>query len=339
MLSQIPSFRQRSARTLVPPGFTLVELLVVIAIIGILVALLLPAIQAAREAARRTQCDNKLKQLATAFHNYHDTYKKLPAYEYIPTSMGGNPWRGHGPFTMILPYMEQQAIFDQVNFNNAIDDGGINQSLRSAKLYLCPSDMEYPDASFGGTNYAVCGGSRIDIYNNSAAGDGMFRRFTETNFRDVTDGLSSTILLGEILKGDGNDGMKTVRSDVTQPLTVVAAASPTEAQVEQMGAQCDGALNAWQSSTAGRDWMAGIPGTTVFNTVAPPNWKHPTCCTGGGFGWACDRDGIIPARSFHPGGVLVALGDASVRFVADSITLSVLQNMGSRGDGNPVQVP
>jgi len=142
-------------------GFTLVELLVVIAIIGILVALLLPAIQAAREAARRTQCTNHVKQIALAMHNYHDTHKKFPAYQYHVT--GVQSWQGHGVFTMILPYIEQQQTFDQVKMHLRFDDGSQPYDVK-IDAFLCPSDEDYPDPNRPGLNYMFCAGSRRNIY-------------------------------------------------------------------------------------------------------------------------------------------------------------------------------
>lgn len=339
MLNHCLSVRRSPARASVRTGFTLVELLVVIAIIGILVALLLPAIQAAREAARRAQCNNQLKQLATAFQNYHDVYKKLPAFDYVPT--GVNNWSGFGPFVMILPYIEQQVAFDQINWSKGYDDG-TNAPVRNTKLgaLLCPSDIAYSGAPLSGTNYNVCGGSTIDIWNGGVSPNGMFRYNIETGFRDATDGLSSTILLGEILKGDNGAGVRPNR-EVTQPLGGgwTGGVVPAPALVETLGTGCDGLLAGYNVGNAGADWMAPYPATAVFNTVAPPNWRHPTCCTGGGFGYACDRHGIFPARSMHPGGVLVALGDAAVRFVGDSVDPVLWQNLGSRNDGSAIQVP
>ena len=132
-------------------GFTLVELLVVIAIIGILIALLLPAVQAAREAARRSQCSNNLKQVGLALHNYHDVYRTFPRWAY-PADCTGAPggdnswWTGFTAMTMILPYMEQGAIYDKITWSTRPEDNPNNQLFRLATIsaYQCPSDTKAP---------------------------------------------------------------------------------------------------------------------------------------------------------------------------------------------------
>jgi hypothetical protein len=167
----------------------------------------------------------------------------------------------------------------------------------------------------------------------------MFRRNIETGLRDALDGTSNVIMLGEFLKGDNNTGALTLQRDVTQPLSIATQAFPSQAEVEAAGIACDGLGAGYQVSNNGREWMAGFACMTVFNTVAPPNWLHITCCTGGGFGYACDRNGIIPARSLHPGGVQLALADGSIRFFNSSIELQAYQYLGARDDGNAVAVP
>jgi len=141
-------------------GFTLVELLVVIAIIGILVALLLPAVQAAREAARRTQCTNNLKQLGLALHNYHDTYKSFPARGVFGAANTGPPMRAyhHTWIEAILPFIEQQPLYDSVNHNAPVWGQPIVGTAVPA--ILCPSDSTAPDSpaqskNIAWTNYAV----------------------------------------------------------------------------------------------------------------------------------------------------------------------------------------
>ena len=158
-------------------GFTLVELLVVIAIIGILVALLLPAIQAAREAARRTQCSNNIKQIALALHNYHDTYLILPAGNYDGTGGGDTRQHRHTWMCSLLPHIEQQAVFDQLNFNLQTDAAPNFQVLNGLEIksLICPSDPyggllqndRHDNGGWNGPgnngktmgqNYAPCGG-------------------------------------------------------------------------------------------------------------------------------------------------------------------------------------
>jgi len=200
-------------------GFTLVELLVVIAIIGILIALLLPAVQAAREAARRSQCTNNLKQMGLALHNYADSFKRFPS--------GSISLPGHGPtaFVLMLPYMEQRSLHAQLKFNNGSFYFGSpssdpNMALHNVTIpgYVCPSS---PLEQFGTVDCASCsvqpttgrkllrgnyvlimGGLTHSSVDNQAAkgptsAGGVFLRGRAIGFQDITDGTSNTMAIGE----------------------------------------------------------------------------------------------------------------------------------------------
>ncbi|MCA9087066.1 MAG: DUF1559 domain-containing protein [Planctomycetaceae bacterium] len=183
-------------------GFTLIELLVVIAIIAILIALLLPAVQQAREAARRSQCKNNIKQIGLALHNYHDTFNTLPAAFYrVNTTTPPAAW-GWG--TMILPYIDQAPLYNTLNPSNppAVAPTAAVQTVIPA--YRCPSDtgpqLNANRGNWGTSNYSGVYGSvasTADANENLSSGNGCFSASSSVRFRDITDGTSNTVGIGE----------------------------------------------------------------------------------------------------------------------------------------------
>ena len=362
------------SRTSIPrrerAAFTLVELLVVIAIIGVLVALLLPAVQAAREAARRSQCQNNLKQLGLGMHNHHDTFNKFP---YNFQLVGVNTWEALGAHYFILPFIEQKPLFDQFRIpttakpgqpagappNGAVGDSAMwsfdyNGPMNvKVPVFLCPSAQNAParPVSWGGpgSNYGWCTGSRAEVVwaGNNFNGMIAYQQPAERGMKDVTDGLSNTVLASEFLAGTGqnqptypynvfytNDGLFTsiqgwngVSADVN---------FPTQQEIDNIGNQAKSSPSGTRGNNGGMwAWYAAYHST--FNAAAPPNWRFPTaggnCCPGGAHDWG---RGLFPPRSNHPNGVNAVLGDGSVRFITNTIDLLTWQRLGARNDGQPV---
>ena len=340
-------------------GFTLVELLVVIAIIGVLVGLLLPAVQSAREAARRISCGNNMKQVGLAMHNYHDSKNGLPVF--VKRNRQGDYWRGYSAFSQVLPFLEENNLYDQLvsssdNFYHHWDQGGVNVNgidlagVRATKVnaFLCPSDRTFSTgggwANGKGCNYGVSFGSTI-AWANMNEQNGLFRGESDTNvkatldFGACSDGLSKTLLASEHLTGDNNDGALMPGKKSSEPRIGSgfggARQYPTQAEITAFGQACAGVTT--HNSENGGQWIAPEPTQTALNTVSPPNWQYPNCQTSGS-GFAADRDGVYGARSRHGGGVQATMGDGSVKFITDDIDLVTWQRIGSREDGQPVNL-
>ena len=295
-------------------AFTLVELLVVIAIIGILIALLLPAVQAAREAARRMQCANNLKQLGIALHNYHDTFKTLPPRQ------GGPLWSGYiyyprfSAFVPLLAFCEQQTRYDQIMAGqyHAWHANAESGYVGEIPVLICPSDGLYSgtgadrNAMYSPLNYGLCMGDHYAINFDSTQPDqnirGLFGYLTYTKFSDIRDGLSNTLAMSEFLIApEGEEIGRAVSNSTSAPLECRARLVN--------GRYVSGSLIA-QFRCHGQRWQDGRPGYCAINTILPPN--SATCSSQA-------SNGVYSASSHHPGGVQGLMADGSVHFIAETI--------------------
>lgn len=286
-------------------GFTIIELLVVIAIIVILIALLLPAVQQAREAARAAACKNNLKQIALALHNYESTHRVYPAGYYFEPGPQGNHM-GFSWGSMILPYLDQSPLYKEFDFRFPIWDP-VNTVPRETHLrvFLCPSDsvsengfiemQSTPLERYAMASYAASFGPP-DLDANQEQRLGMFSRNSRTRVRDVVDGLSQTLALGERVNGEFRNG----------------ASHGNHFEYET-------------------NWMAAVREVTdptddhghmvLFQTGHVPNDPQSD-----------DRDVSAP----HVGHAHFALGDGSVRSIGESIDFNLYQALGTRAGGEIV---
>jgi type II secretory pathway pseudopilin PulG len=323
-----------------------VELLVVIAIIGILIALLLPAVQAAREAARRSQCTNNLKQLALACHNYHDTFKKLP----LNYATGANPYadpntdalgRSASWMQMVLPFIEQQALYDMINFNydvtldprngatitNPVNPSNAYVARTVVTAYLCPSDGNNSNGIMGTRRNRTANGAQWAVTNYKGVcganwGWGNFQTqppsvFANTPFGQSADGLNA---------GNGIffRGQTANRPCATKMSSITDGTSNTLMIGEVVPRWCT------------HTWWWWFNGTTA--TCAIPLNVSAQCRNTGNR--VADLDNCwddwgnnYSFMSRHPGGGQFALGDASVRFVSQTVDLTVYRGMSTMGGG------
>ena len=353
-------------------GFTLIELLVVIAIIAVLIALLLPAVQAAREAARRSQCVNNLKQIGLGIHNYHSSNDVFPsgAVKNAFLAPGDyNPWSGWSAQALMLPFMEQTALYAAANFawtpENA--DGKSNPinstvNLTLINAYLCPSDTnagKYCNNSYHASYGTSTGNTYVDEHTAVAShngGSGMFGMWTAFGLRDAVDGSSNTIAFAEALQGDGRGngrGNVTPSSHARGNGLMGAGGGGDPDLYDGSGSNFTAVLTALQSCLGewnnkasnkivdyrGWRWANGVSGYTMFNTLQTPNdsqFPFNACRLGCGPGCVMDNGTSYPATSSHPGGVNVLMADGSVRFVKNTIARVTWWALGTRAGGEVV---
>jgi prepilin-type N-terminal cleavage/methylation domain-containing protein/prepilin-type processing-associated H-X9-DG protein len=338
-------------------GFTLIELLVVIAIIAILIALLLPAVQQAREAARRSQCRNNLKQFGLALHNYHDVYNQLPRIVYgvqncssgdatTNASPNGTEWSGHSVHWNLLPYLDQAALYNQLDQNSGWqwdckNPGATNRNATLSRTRLaaftCPSDLPY--VGTGGTNnYACSTGPNMGWTIDAPTAVGLYHLRISRSFADVLDGLSNTISTSEILHGPAS-GPYVFGQSFYRNAATTSMVKPTQAQMQAYagypGGSCESSTTV--SNDAGANWASPMGYQTLFNTLVPPNSNYHAAnnCTGCGGG---DGLGNYPARSRHTGGAHTLFGDGAVRFVSANIDFNIYQGLGTIAGGETVTV-
>jgi len=356
------------------PGFTIIEILVVIAILGILMALLLPAVQVAREAARRSYCAHNLRQIGLALHQYHtahDVFAMGCSFQAPGPPLNSQlaMWNSFSAQACLLPYLDQAPLYAALNFSlSPLDYDSSNTTVvyRVVSTFICPSDTNagvgHQDindyaASFGATTDDLYDWdiSSVGLQTNLQVPHGSSGLFTfgiSYGLRDCTDGASSTVAYSEWVVGDGRgtyygnqDPGSTYRGNgfLTATGNNPAYASAFQNSTAVL-AGLQSCANQFEAAAITIDykgwyWAMGASGFSMFNTIQTPNdrtFSFGACRFGGTPNDWPDNSTFVGAQSSHPGGVNTLMGDGSLRFVKDSISRHVWRSLGTRRGGEVI---